>query len=230
MAGVAKLGLGRGGKLATLVDVPTMRAIRLLGPGRAPPLSTLAAAPTLRAIRELNPSHVATLTDWFQTLWWSKGRTLDDVQHCVSHSLCVGVEDAESGQLVGFARAISDRTYKALLLDLVVAKERRNELIGAQLVRDIIGQPELSRVRHFELYCAPDMVHYYRAKGFDLCSDGEELCLMRLREASAQYYKTGVSVAKTPRVREPRVREQRYGGEAARRVGPRRTWTDRPSD
>jgi ribosomal protein S18 acetylase RimI-like enzyme len=108
---------------------------------------------------------------------------VDDVSLALSHSLCLGFEqigrDREDPRLAGFARVVSDRAFKALILDVVVAPEQRSSGLGRRLVRSLIAHPELRRVKHFELYCATNMGPYYERLGFEHL----KLSFMRLNEA-----------------------------------------------
>lgn len=118
-----------------------------------------------RAITELDAAQVETLTDWFDELWWTSGRTRADVEIALANSVVVAFED-DSRELAGFARVISDRVYKALILDVVVDPKHRGRGLGKRLMDDAMSHPDLAAVQHFELYCAPDMVEFYERWGF----------------------------------------------------------------
>lgn len=63
-----------------------------------------------------------------------------------------GIEDERTSELVAFARVLTDRTYKALIFDVIVAPS--------------LGHPGLAQVRHFELSCLPEMAPFYEQWGF----------------------------------------------------------------
>ncbi|MCG8606008.1 GNAT family N-acetyltransferase [bacterium] len=79
----------------------------------------------------------------------------------VQHSdFVLGVLEAESSRLVGFARVLTDRVFKAFIFDVIVAIEHRNEGIGKELMEWLLGHPDLKQVKHFELYCLPEVATY----------------------------------------------------------------------
>ena len=122
---------------------------------------------TLRQLSQLSDAQAADLCELYQGEWWTRGRTLPDVLRMLKHTpIVIGLEEAESGRLVAFARVLTDCVYKALILDVIVTPELRGEGLGKRLLEAIVGHPELAEVRHFELYCAPEMTAYYRKWGF----------------------------------------------------------------
>jgi predicted GNAT family N-acyltransferase len=78
----------------------------------------------------------------------------------------VGLVDAPSDRLVAFARAITDRRYLAVVLDVIVEPALRGHGLGAQLMHEILGRDELRCVESVELVCQPELVGFYRRWGF----------------------------------------------------------------
>ena len=77
-----------------------------------------------------------------------------------------GFVEEETGQMVAFARVLTDRVYKALVLDVIVAPAHRGAGLGRKLMDAMLAHPELRAVRHWELYCKPEMMPLYRKWGF----------------------------------------------------------------
>ncbi len=130
-------------------------------PESAVPKSTYTFPTTLdeRLVRELH-----TL---YQGEWWSRDRSLGEVRRMVEHSdVFFAICDESTGRLIAFARVLTDRVFKALVFDVIVAPERRNEGLGRLLMDRIVEHPSLEAVRHIELYCLPDMVPFYEKWGF----------------------------------------------------------------
>jgi GNAT superfamily N-acetyltransferase len=122
---------------------------------------------SLPQVTRLSAAHAADLCALYQNEWWTRGRTLPDTLRMLEHTpIALGLEDPETGRLVAFARVLTDCVYKALILDVIVAPERRGQGLGKRLVEAIIAHPELAEVRHFELYCRPELVPFYRQWGF----------------------------------------------------------------
>lgn len=124
---------------------------------------------------ELNEKHIKQLHSLYQDVWWAKGRTLEDTRQCVLGSqICIGLLDDDSN-LIGFARVLTDGVFKALIFDVIVAENMRYRGLGEHLITLIKSHPRLKNVRHFELYCLPDMQAFYTKCGFNAGLDGVTL-------------------------------------------------------
>src|SRR5689334_11698323 len=83
----------------------------------------------------------------FQSGWWTADRTLEEVERMLRGSdVVVGLVDGSSDRLVGFARAITDSTFLAVVLDVVVAAHLRGSGLGARLMDELLARPELAAV------------------------------------------------------------------------------------
>jgi ribosomal protein S18 acetylase RimI-like enzyme len=69
----------------------------------------------------------------------------------------IGAVDQVSGQLVAFARVLTDGVFKALIYDVIVAPDFRNRGLGTRLEDAIREHPQLRDERHLEPYCLPEM-------------------------------------------------------------------------
>jgi predicted GNAT family N-acyltransferase len=116
-------------------------------------------------VHALTSSQIDDLVALYQGEWWSVGRTRADVDTMLAHCIPFGLAD-DAGRLVGFARAISDRVYKALVLDVIVATAWRGRGLGAQLIDAVVAHPALREVRHIELYCQPELGPFYERWSF----------------------------------------------------------------
>lgn len=127
----------------------------------------VSSPPGFRAVGRLDESQVAELHALYQNEWWSRGRGLDDVRRMLAHTdLVFGFLREPAGSLAGFARVLTDRVYKAVIFDVIVAPDCRGRGLGAALIDAILAHPELRGVRHLELYCLPDLLPFYRRWGF----------------------------------------------------------------
>ena len=68
--------------------------------------------------------------------------------------------------LVAFSRVLIDYVYKALILDVIVDASCRGQGLARALLDGIVEHPRLQSVRHFELYCRPELVPFYCRWGF----------------------------------------------------------------
>ncbi|WP_440904445.1 GNAT family N-acetyltransferase [Catenovulum sp. SX2] len=128
-------------------------------------------------IYQLNAEQISELHALYQNEWWTKGRTLEETQNCVSGSqICVALVDL-NGRLNGFARVLTDFTFKALIFDVIVAPDQRKTGLGNELIRLIKEHQKLRAVKCFELYCLPELEPFYINQGFT--TDVGNIKLMR---------------------------------------------------
>lgn len=121
----------------------------------------------IERIESLSDGHVEDLWRLYQGEWWTRGRELADVRRMLEHSdVVVAFEELPSGRLAAFARVLTDYVYKALVFDVIVEPAQRSTGLGRRLLSAIVEHPRLSSVRHFELYCLPELVPFYQRCGF----------------------------------------------------------------
>lgn len=80
--------------------------------------------------------------------------------------LVFALVEQHTDRLVGFARVLTDDTYLAVVLDVVVAFGTRGNGLGRMLLDAIVTHPRLVDVQSLELVCQPDLVPFYRRWGF----------------------------------------------------------------
>src|SRR5262245_4346596 len=130
-------------------------------------------------IEALNDAQTEDLHRFYQSEWWTRGRTLADTRRALENSgVVVGFCAAPSQRLVAFARVLTDYFYKALILDVIVDPAYRGRRLGRALIDRVVSHPRLELVRHFELYCLPELVRFYEKWGFT--NDLGALQFMRL--------------------------------------------------
>jgi RimJ/RimL family protein N-acetyltransferase/GNAT superfamily N-acetyltransferase len=142
---------------------------------RGSPVNADAAAPASvtsdphrpRRVDRLSESHIEDLHRLYQNEWWTQGRTLDQVRGMLDATrVLAAFVDPETDRLIAFARVITDETFKALVLDVIVDSAARQRGLGKMLMDAVIGHPALTRVQHFELYCRPELIPFYERWGF----------------------------------------------------------------
>jgi ribosomal protein S18 acetylase RimI-like enzyme len=103
----------------------------------------------------------------FQSAWWTAARSSEAVDRMIEGSdIVVGLVDSTSDRLVGFARAITDGVFLAVVLDVIVAPEARGAGHGAKLMDELLARPELAGVESIELVCQPELIGFYGRWGF----------------------------------------------------------------
>jgi len=75
-------------------------------------------------------------------------------------------EDRTPAAVVGLARVLTDQTYLALILDVIVAPAHRGRGLGRLLIETILAEPGLQAVRSIELVCQPESIPFYERCGF----------------------------------------------------------------
>jgi GNAT superfamily N-acetyltransferase len=101
------------------------------------------------------------LTLYRAAQWWPE-RTPDEVDLVLRGSPAVGAW--HRGQLIGFARAVTDGVLRAYVEDVIVAPSRRGSGIGQAVLNRLIQ--ELGAIPVVTLFCSPDLVAYYEAGSF----------------------------------------------------------------
>lgn len=135
----------------------------------------------MEVVYNLNGQQLRELHNLFQTEWWTNDRSYEETQNGVKGSqINIGLID-EQGSLVGYARVLTDYTFKALIFDIIVAKSHRGKRLGDDLMSLIKNHKELQQVKHFELYCLPEMFSFYEKYGFS--PEVGEIKLMRYTNA-----------------------------------------------
>jgi len=133
----------------------------------------------LDGIQGVGADRAAELQALYRGEWWTNRRERSGTERMLAHTdEVIAIRDPAGGELIGFARVLTDRAYKALILDVIVKKSARGQGLGRRLVEAILAHPSLAAVRHFELYCLAEMAPFYRKWGFT--SDLGDLRFMRL--------------------------------------------------
>ena len=131
----------------------------------------------MKVIYSLDENHIVQLHELYQQEWWSKDRTIYEARACVSGSqVCIGLVDSQNN-LVGFVRVLTDYIFKAFIFDVIVRKSERGSGLGDILISLVKMHSQIQGVKHFELYCLPEMFNFYIDRGFS--TDVGEVRLLR---------------------------------------------------
>jgi predicted GNAT family N-acyltransferase len=118
-------------------------------------------------ISTLTDTQAAQLHELYQHEWWSQGRQAPDIQKMLLNSDYIfGICEAHSQRLVAFARVLSDRMYRAIVFDVIVAADCRGMGLGHSLLKQIVHHSELSQIECIHLFCLPEMIPFYEKLGF----------------------------------------------------------------
>ena len=76
------------------------------------------------------------LYDLYSKEWWTAGRGFEDVMQMLGHSdIAVGCCSNDENKLIGFARALTDFTFKAMIFDVIVHRDFRGQGIGRAIIQ-----------------------------------------------------------------------------------------------
>jgi len=122
----------------------------------------------ITVVDKLSNTQIEKLHDLYQNEWFSKGRSIEDVHEMLKHTDFVfGFCMSGGKELIGFARVISDRVYKAFVFDVIVDQNYRNKGMGKYIMHTIFNHSVLKKVSHIELYCPEKFVPFYEKLGFE---------------------------------------------------------------
>ena len=122
-----------------------------------------------RFVEQIDDRLRADLMELYRHEWWTNERGDEDVARMLAHTdLVVGVCADPGDRLVGFARVLTDRAFKALIFDVIVAQAHRSTGLGRRLIQYVLDHPMLAEVIHIELYCKPELIPFYEQWGFTM--------------------------------------------------------------
>jgi len=131
-----------------------------------------------KIIDKLNDQQVQELHVMYQDEWWTKGRSLEDVKTMLVNSdIIFGVVVQPSNRLIGFVRVLTDTIFKAMVYDLIVHPDYRNEDIGTFIMSTLLNHSQLKSVNHIDLQCLNRLSPFYKQCGFT--DDVNGLIIMR---------------------------------------------------
>ena len=79
-----------------------------------------------------------------ETTYWAKNRNREDVRKMLTNSdILIVLTDPKSDELIAFARVLTDKVYKALIFDVIVAPDHQGEGLGRAIMEAIIEHPDL---------------------------------------------------------------------------------------
>ncbi|MGQ0533645.1 MAG: GNAT family N-acetyltransferase [Caulobacteraceae bacterium] len=102
------------------------------------------------AIEQPSDTDLDTIHAVLRESYWSPGIPREVVARACENSICVIARD-EAGDLIGFARVVSDKATFAWLCDVIVWPGRQGRGLGRELVRTLQAHEELQGLRRWLL-------------------------------------------------------------------------------
>jgi predicted N-acetyltransferase YhbS len=123
---------------------------------------------------------VKQLQELYGFAWWTKDRRDKDVAKLLRQPQVLLTAWDEGGRiLVGFARVITDFTYRAIIADVIVHPAYEGRGLGSKLVKLALKDKRLKTVAGFWLYTT-DKQAFYKKLGFELSP--KNLMILRTKQ------------------------------------------------
>ncbi len=105
--------------------------------------------------------------------YWADKRPYETIVKSMENSVCFGVFDSATDELIGFARCITDFATTYYLADVIVDEKHRGNGIGKAIVNAVTTDEDFSDI--FGLLVTRDAHGLYDQYGFN--KDGEKSML-----------------------------------------------------
>ena len=120
-------------------------------------------------IKETSAPDVTMVRELYQFASWAKERNLRDIKKALENStLVISVWDRDL--LVGFARVLSDKVFRATIWDVIVHPDYQKQGVGSMILERILSHPSLKSVDRFWLNTKHPS--FYEKFGFVRSSEG----------------------------------------------------------
>lgn len=97
--------------------------------------------------------------------YWASGRTKEEVQRCMEHSLNFGL--FSDGKQVGYGRVVTDTVSFAYIMDVFIDPAHRGKGYSLKLMDRILNEPLLAGVKTWRL-ATTDAHGLYEKFGFGM--------------------------------------------------------------
>ncbi|REG96485.1 GNAT family N-acetyltransferase [Flavobacterium aquicola] len=107
--------------------------------------------------------NVPFIQNFLKDIYWTAGRTSDEVQRTIDASVCFGIylNDVQ----IGFGRVITDYVVFAYMMDVFIAEEHRGKGYSSILISAMMEEPSLKAVKIWRL-ATRDAHFLYEKFGF----------------------------------------------------------------
>ncbi len=137
-------------------------------------ISLVKHAPTAPGLRLLGFGPRLTPTNGLEKLqsflndntFWARGRNKQQISKMLSNSTVI-VSLWDQNQLIGFGRATSDLTFRAVLWDVVIASDRQGLGFGKLIIEAILSNKKINSVERIYLMTT-NSSEFYKQLGFKL--------------------------------------------------------------
>lgn len=115
---------------------------------------------------------VPFIQNFLKDIYWSAGRTIEEVQTTIDASFCFGIYLEE--EQIGFARVITDYVVFAYLMDVFIDEKHRGKGYSSILIDAMMKEPKLQQVKIWRL-ATSDAHFLYEKFGFTPLAHPEKM-------------------------------------------------------
>ncbi len=115
---------------------------------------------------------VPFIQNFLKDVYWSAGRTMEEVQTTIDSSFCFGIY--ENDNQIGFCRVITDYVVFAYVMDVFIDEKHRGKGYSSLLINAMMTEPELHQVKIWRL-ATSDAHFLYKKFGFSALAHPEKM-------------------------------------------------------
>ena len=119
-----------------------------------------------------NKLDVSFIQIFLKDIYWSAGRTIEEVQITIDSSFCFGIY--LNDKQIGFARVVTDYVVFAYLMDVFIVEEHRGKGFSSVLIKNMLNEPQLQKVKIWRL-ATSDAHFLYEKFGFKALKNPEKM-------------------------------------------------------
>ncbi|UXH78803.1 GNAT family N-acetyltransferase [Roseateles amylovorans] len=135
------------------------------GAGDAPPVTPPPAEDVSPRLDDAwTEADLAVVHDVIRRTYWAEDIPLEVMRRAMAGSLNLLMR-SHSGDLIGYARVVTDRATFAYLCDVFVLEGRRGQGLGDWMIGQVVAHPALQGLRRFSLFTR-DAHALYARHGF----------------------------------------------------------------
>ena len=112
------------------------------------------------------------LQNFLKDVYWTAGRTLEEVQTTVDDSFCFGIYLEE--KQIGFCRVITDYVVFAYVMDVFIDEIHRGKGYSSILINAMMTEPQLQQLKIWRL-ATSDAHFLYQKFGFTSLAHPEKM-------------------------------------------------------
>jgi len=83
--------------------------------------------------------------------YWGRGRTIEEVERTIEHSLCFGLFEGATNEQIAFARVVTDHSFFGYIMDVIVFEEHQGKGYGKQLMTHMMEHESINRLKTLAL-------------------------------------------------------------------------------